>query len=115
YKENNHVYGQIMIQNNLATTYLNFKSERDYPQAEQYLNASLDYSKKSNDVDLEYLSYFYLGSYFEKGKMNYQKAKEYYNRAFQLLKKGYKNDYNIELYKSLSRVYLKLGDYKNAY
>lgn len=115
YKEINHSFGQIMAQNNLATTYLNFQSEKDYPKAEQYLQESLDYSKKSKNVDLEYFSYYYLGSYFEKGKKNFQKAKEYYERALQILKKGYRSDYTIELYKSLSSVNFKLGDYKSAY
>lgn len=115
YKDTGNIYGQIVIQNNLATTYLNFKSEKDYSQAEQYLYESLDFSKKNKNIDLEYFSYFYLGSYFEKGKMNFQKAKDYYDRALQILKKGYRSDYTIELYKSLSRVNLKLGDYKSAY
>lgn len=115
YEETGNTYGQIGAQINLATTYINFRSQKDYKQSLNYLNESLKLSQATKNIDAEFFSYYYLGYYFELAQTNYVKAKEYYNRAFQLLKKGYKNDYNIELYKSLSRVYLKLGDYKNAY
>jgi len=115
YKETKNVYGQIVIQNNLTTTYINFKSEKDYPQSLEYLEESLRLSKEIQNLDAEYFSYFYLGNYYEKGVFNYEQARYYYEKAHQLLKDGYKNDYAIELYKSLSRVYLQLGDFKNAY
>jgi len=115
YKETNNVYGQIVTQNNLTTTYINFKSKKDYPQSLEYLEESLRLSKEIQNLDAEYFSYFYLGNYYEKGVFNYDQAKYYYEKAHQLLKDGYKNDYAIELYKSLSRVYVQLDDFKNAY
>ncbi len=115
YKNTNNVYGQIITQNNLATTYLNFKSKDDYPKSLKYLKESLIFSKNTQNIDVEYFSNYYLGYYYENAEFNYSKAKNYYEDAYQLLKQGYKNDYAIELYKSLSGVYLKLGDFKNAY
>jgi signal transduction histidine kinase len=115
YKDINNIYGQIITQNNLASTYLNFHSKKDYPKSFQYLSESLDFSKKTNNVDLEYFSYYYLANYYDEAENNLQKAKNYYESAYQLLKEGYKNDYAIELYKSISEVYLKLGEFKNAY
>lgn len=115
YKATNNTYGQIMAQNNLATTFLNFESKEDYPQSLKYLYESLKLSKASRNIDAEFFSYYYLGNYFEQAELDYEKAKYYYDKAYQILKQGYKNDYIIELYKSLSRVYLKLGDFKSAY
>src|SRR5690606_3890244 len=115
YKETNNVYGQIVTQNNLASTYLNFTSREDYPKSLRYLNESLALSKASKNVDAEYFTYYYLGNYYEQAESDYSKAKDYYEKAYQLLKEGYKNDYAIELYKSLSHAYLKLGDFENAY
>lgn len=115
YKETNNTYGKIVTQNNLATTYVNLKSKDDYPLALKYLNESLNYSQKNKNIDLEYFSYYYLGNYFELANADYDKAKTYYERAYQLVSQGYKNDYTIELYKNLSHVYLKLGDFEKAY
>lgn len=115
YKETQNIYGQIMAQNNLATTYINFKSKEDYGHSLRYLNESLKLSQASKNIDAEFFCYYYLGYYFEQAEINYTNAKHYYEKAYKILKEGYKNDYNIELYKSLSRVYLKLGDYKSAY
>jgi len=115
YKETNNVYGQIVTQNNLASTYLNFTSREDYSKSLRYLNESLALSKASKNVDAEYFTYYYLGNYYEQAESDYSKAKDYYEKAYQLLKEGYKNDYAIELYKSLSHAYLKLGDFENAY
>ncbi|SMC33092.1 tetratricopeptide repeat-containing sensor histidine kinase [Moheibacter sediminis] len=115
YKETNNSYGQIMTQNNLATTYMNFTSVEDYPQSLRYLNESLRLSQATKNIDAEFFTYYYLGNYFEEAERDNVNAKNYYEKAFDMLKRGYKNDYTIELYKSLSRVYLKLGDYKNAY
>lgn len=115
YKETNNIYGRIVTQNNLATTYVNLKSKEDYPLALKYLNESLNYSQKNKNIDLEYFSYYYLGNYFELANADYDKAKTYYERAYQLVSQGYKNDYTIELYKNLSHVYLKLGDFEKAY
>lgn len=115
YKEVNNTYGQIMTQNNLATTYINFNSKEDFKQSVRYLNESLKLSQATKNIDAEFFSYYYLGYYFEFAESNYESAKFYYEKAYEILKEGYKNDYNIELYKSLSRVYLKLGDFRNAY
>lgn len=115
YKETDNVYGQIVTQNNLASTYLNFASREDYPKSLKYLNESLRLSKESKNIDAEYFSYYYLGNYYEQAESDYSKARDYYQQAYRLLKEGYKNDYAIELYKSLSHAYLKLGDFENAY
>lgn len=115
YRESNNFYGEIVTQNNLATTYLNFKSEKDYKQALKYLNESLKFSHDTKNIDIEFFTYYYLGLYYELAEINYENARLNYEKANELLKKGYKNDYAIELYKGLSRVNLKLGDYKNAY
>ncbi len=115
YKETSNIYGQIIIQNNLATAYLNFKSRENYPKSLNYLNESLSYSQETKNIDLEYFSYYYLGYYYENAEADYTKAKLNYEKAYGLLEQGYKNDYAIELYKSLSGVYVKLGDFKNAY
>src|SRR5690606_18816164 len=102
YKDINNLYGQIITQNNLATSYVNFRSKKNYPKSLEYLNESLEYSKETNNMDLEYFSYYYLGNYFEYAAIDYEKAKYYYENAYRLIKKGYKNDYAIELYRSLS-------------
>src|SRR5690606_31630976 len=115
YRDTNNLYGQILTQNNLATSYVNFRSKENYPKSLEYLNESLEYSKETNNMDLEYFSYYYLGNYFEYAAIDYEKAKYYYENAYRLIKKGYKNDYAIELYRSLSEVYQKLGDYRNAF
>lgn len=115
YKATNNTYGQIMTQNNLATTFLNFKSVKDYPQSLRYLNESLRLSKATKNIESEFFTYYYLGNYFEQAELDYNQAKNYYEKALQILKQGYKNDYAIELYKSLSRVNLELGDYRSAF
>src|SRR5690606_27593828 len=94
---------------------LNFHSKKDYPKSFQYLSESLEYSKATNNIDLEYFSYYYLANYYDEAEKNLTKAKDNFENAYQLLKEGYKNDYAIELYRSLSEVYQKLGDYRNAF
>src|SRR5690606_12298899 len=56
-----------------------------------------------------------LANYYDEAEKNLTKAKDNFENAYQLLKEGYKNDYAIELYRSLSEVYQKLGDYRNAF
>ncbi|MBA5628842.1 tetratricopeptide repeat-containing sensor histidine kinase [Moheibacter lacus] len=114
-KENHSIYGQIMSQLNLVSTYLNFKSKDDYQKSFEYLEESLKLSKAIGNLEAEFFSYFYFGKYYEQAESNLQQALFYYNQANEVLRKGFKNDYAIELYKSLSRVHSKLGNYKEAY
>lgn len=114
-KDNHNVYGQIMSQINLVSTYLNFKSEADYRKSYQYLQESLKLSKALGNLEAEFFSYFYLGKYFEQAESDVQQALYYYNQALEISRKGYKNDYIIELYKSLSRVHSEMGNFKEAY
>lgn len=115
HKDNHNVYGQIMSQINLVSTYLNFKSEADYKKSYQYLQESLRLSKALGNLEAEFFSYFYLGKYYEQAELDLQQALHYYNQSNEVLRKGYKNDYAIELYKSLSRVHSQLGNFKEAY
>lgn len=115
HKDNHNVYGQIMSQINLVSTYLNFKSEADYRKSYQYLQESLKLSKALGNLEAEFFSYFYLGKYYEQAESDFRQALHYYNKANEVLRKGYKNDYAIELYKSLSRVHSQLGNFKEAY
>lgn len=115
YKETHNTYWQISTQLNLASTYLNFKSEKDYPKALELLNNSLNLSKAIQNADSEFYSFLYLGNYYEQAENDYEKARYYYNQAYQLIKEGYKTDSTIELYRLLSRVNSKLGDYSAAY
>ncbi len=114
-KDNHNVYGQIMSQINLVSTYLNFKSESDYKKSFQYLQESLRLSKALGNLEAEFFSYFYLGKYYEQAESDLQQALYYYNQSNEVLRKGYKNDYAIELYKSLSHVHSELGNFKEAY
>ena len=114
-KENHSIYGQIMSQLNLVSTYLNFKSKDDYQKSFEYLEESLKLSKAIGNHEAEFFSYFYFGKYYEQAESDLQQALFYYNQANEVLRKGFKNDYAIELYKSLSRVHSKLGNYKEAY
>lgn len=115
YKETDNIYGQILAQNNLATTYLNFESKNDYGKALNYLLESLKLSVDSKNIEAEFFSSLYLGNFYEKGEIDYFKAKNYYERAYGLIKKGFKNESTIELYKRLSHVYFELGNFQEAY
>lgn len=115
YQDTKNTYGQISAQNNLATSYLNFKSEDDYTQSLHYLMESLKLSVESNNTQAEYFTLFYLGNFYENGEVDFHKAKHYYERAAKLIKKGIKMEYTVELYKRLSHVYSELGNYKQAY
>lgn len=115
YKETDNIYGQILAQNNLATTYLNFESKSDYDKALNYLLESLKLSVDSKNIEAEFFSSMYLGNFYEKGEIDYFKAKSYYERAYGLIKKGFKNEATIELYKRLSHVYFELGNFQEAY
>jgi signal transduction histidine kinase/TPR repeat protein len=115
YRDTGNTHGQIRAQNNLATTILNFNSKEDFPKALSLLEESLKLSKESNDIEGEYFSNFYLGNYYEKADINYRKGLDYYNRAYELIKKGFNNETTLELYKRLSKVYYELGDFNQAY
>ena len=114
-EETHNYYGQIMAQINLVATYMNFKSKKDYDKSLKYLQNSLKLSKAIGSVEAEYFSYYYLGNYYEYAKLDYPRALKYYTEAYNILRKGYKNDYAIELYKSLSRVHSALGNHEEAY
>lgn len=114
-KETQNYYGQIMAQINLVAAYMNFQSKKDYVKSLSYLQESLKMSKAIGSVEAEYFSYYYLGNYYEYAESDYQKALNYYTEAYKILTKGYKNDYAIELYKSLSRVHSALGNYEEAF
>lgn len=115
YKATGNTYGQILAQNNLSTTILNFNSVEDYRLAEELLMESLRLSKEIKNTEAEFFSNFYLGNFYEKGTNNFIKALEYYKNAYQLIKEGYKNESTVELYKRMSTTYYKLGDFQNAY
>lgn len=115
HRETHNYYGQIMAQINLVATYLNFQSTHDYTKAFQYLNESMNLSKFIQNPEAEFFSYFYMGNYYEQVEKNYPKALESYNFAYDLLKKGYKNAYAIELYENLAKVHAKLGNHKEAF
>ncbi len=114
-EETHNYYGQIMAQINLVATYMNFQSKKDYDKSLKYLQESLKLSKAIGSVEAEYFSYYYLGNYYEYAESDYQKALNYYTEAYNILRKGYKNDYAIELYKSLSRIHSALGNFEEAY
>src|SRR5690606_3693311 len=105
----------IMAKINLAVTYLNFKSVLNYSTSLRYLRESLELSKAIDNVEAEYFSYYYLGKYYEQAESDYRTALSYYQEAHNILRKGYKNDYTIELYESLSRAYSTLGNFEQAY
>lgn len=115
YKDTQNTYGQISAQNNLATSYLNFGSQDDFGQSLHYLMESLKLSIESKNVQAEFFTLFYLGNFYEKGEIDYFKAKHYYERASKLIKKGIKMESTVELYKRLSDVYSELGNFKAAY
>src|SRR5690606_8623564 len=79
------------------------------------LNESLRLSNESNDIEAEYFTNFYLGNYYEKADINFRKALDYYNKAYDLIKEGFNNESTVELYKRLSKTYHKLGDFDQAY
>lgn len=114
-KETHNTFGQIMSQINLAGTYLNFKSKSNYPKSKQYLENAMDLSKAIGNLEAQYFSYYYLGKYYEQAESNFDRSLHFYLQAHEILRKGYKNDYAIELYKSLSRVYSATGEFKEAY
>lgn len=114
-EENHNYHGQIMAKINLAVTYLNFKSVLNYSTSLRYLRESLELSKAIDNVEAEYFSYYYLGKYYEQAESDYRTALSYYQEAHNILRKGYKNDYTIELYESLSRAYSTLGNFEQAY
>src|SRR5690606_37823773 len=111
-EENHNYHGQIMAKINLAVTYLNFKSVLNYSTSLRYLRESLELSKAIDNVEAEYFSYYYLGKYYEQAESDYRTALSYYQEAHNILRKGYKNDYTIELYESLSRAYSTLGNFE---
>lgn len=115
YKNTGNTYGQIRAQNNLATTILNFNSKKDFPKALSLLDESLKLSTESNDIEAEYFTNFYLGNYYEKADIDYRKALDYYNKAYDLIKEGFNNESTVELYKRLSKTYYELGDFNQAY
>lgn len=114
-EENNNLYGQINTNINIANTYLNFNSLKDYPEALHKLKKASDLANQLNNSESLFFSNFFLGSYYEKVERNNEKAESYYKESLKLIKKGYKSEYTVQLYKSLSRVARKLGDYKTAY
>lgn len=115
YYNDNNLYGQINANINIAITYLNFNSTKNYPEALKKLQEANDLANKLNNSESLFFSNFFLGSYYEKVERNNEKAESYYQESLKLIKKGYKSEYTIQLYKSLSRVARKLGDYKTAY
>ena len=114
-KETHNTFGQIMSQINLAGSYLNFNSKSNYPKSKRYLQEAMKLSKAIGNLEAEYFSNYYLGKYYEQAESDYKTSLQYYLQAHEILRKGYKNDYAIELYKSLSRVYSVTGNFKEAY
>lgn len=115
YKEEHNTYGQIATQINLATAYLNFQSIQHYPKARDYLLESLELSRATKNIDYEYYSYFYLGNYYEQAEEEWVRARNYYEEAHRLMNEKLRNHNPIELYRVLSRVNSKLGNYQEAY
>lgn len=115
YKEEHNTYGQIATQINLATAYLNFHSIQHYPKARDYLLESLDLSRATKNIDYEYYSYFYLGNYYEQAEEEWVRARNYYEEAHRLMNEKLRNHNPIELYRFLSRINSKLGNYQEAY
>lgn len=115
YQQNNNLYGEINSRINIAVTILNFKSENDYSEAFKQLKKANDLALLFKNPNTLFFSYYFLGVYYETADQNVSKAKPYYDKSLELIKKGYKSEYTIQLYKSLSRVARKQGDYKTAY
>lgn len=115
YEQNNNLNGQVNANINIAITYLNFNSVNDYPEALKRLLKANDIAIQLNNSESQFFSNFFLGSYYEKVERNNLKAQSYYEKTLKFLKSGYKNEYTIQLYKSLSRIARKQEDYKTAY
>lgn len=114
-EQTHNTYGQIMAKINLAVTYLNFKSKENYKLSLHHLRECLKLSKAIGNEDAEYFSYYYLGKYYEQAESDFDAALQYYQEAHNMLRKGYKNDYAIELYASLSRVHSAKGSFQQAF
>lgn len=115
YVKNENLYGEVSSRTNLAVTILNFSDSDKYPEAYKQLQISIKLSKVLKNPDLLFFSYYFLGAYYEKVVRDNSKAQSYYKESIKLLKNGYKNEYTIQLYKSLSRIAMKQGDYKTAF
>lgn len=115
YRQNNNLYGEINSRINLAVTILNFKSENEYSEAFKQLKNANDLALLFKNPNTLFFSYYFLGVYYETAEQNVVQAKSYYDKSLELIKKGYKGEYTIQLYKSLSRIARKSGDYKTAY
>lgn len=115
YQKNNNLYGEINSRLNLAVTILNFKSKKDYTEAKKQLKQAHDLAVQFKNSDMLFFSNYFLAVYYETAEQNVLQAKLYYEKSLELIKEGYKNEYTIQLYKSLSRIAMKQGDYKNAY
>lgn len=115
YQQNKNTYGEINSRINLAVTILNFKSENDYLEALNQLKKANYLALRFDNSDLIFFSYYFLGVYYETAEKNVQQAEFYYRKSLELIKRGYKNEYTVQLYKSLSRISMKQGDYKTAY
>lgn len=115
YQSNKYIYGEISSRINIAVTILNFGSKKDYPEAFKQLQKAKNQADQLNNPDVLFFSNYFFGVYYETAKKDVPKAQSYYEKSFELLKEGYKNEYTIQLYKSLSRVSMKQGDYKTAY
>lgn len=115
YQQNKNVYGEINSRINVAVTILNFKSKNDYSEAFKQLKKANNLALLLKNPDMLFFSYYFLGVYYETAQQNILQAKLYYDKSLELIKKGYKSEYTVQLYKSLSRIARKLGNYKTAY
>lgn len=115
YQSNKHMYGEIHSRINIAATILNFKSVNDYPLAFNQLLLANSLAEKYQNKDVLFFTNYFFGVYYETVQKDLLKAKKHYEKSMELIKDGYKNEYIIQLYKSLSRISMKQGDYKTAY
>lgn len=115
YEVYNYKQGEILARQNIATTILNFKSKKDYEDAYNQLTIAMNQAIKLNDPESLFFANYFMGVYYETAIRDNSKAKSFYQKSWELFKKGYRNEYAVQLYKSLSRISEKLGDFESAY
>ncbi|MDI9312251.1 MAG: tetratricopeptide repeat protein [Limnohabitans sp.] len=113
-KKTNDLVTQFTLHINLSDLYLGPDKPEELKQCFYHLTEAQKLQKIINDSSLLFYIYFNLGGYHFNNK-NFEEAIKNYNKALQLVDKGYGAEQKMNLYKSISKAYFKFKNFEKAY
>lgn len=107
-------YQKASILLNTSEVYLSVDLADSYQKAFNCLTKLKAIEEKSKNTDHLFYYYFNMGAYYCKTK-KYENSVKMYLKALEMSKKGIDSEQKIRLFQSISKAYVKSGNYEKAF